>query len=140
MERCLDGLRGVIPTTVAVKQEIDSRLSRFSLDPDLIAAAFDNLVRNAVEAMPNGGSLLVSATQRQDGGLALIISDTGQGMGPGEAERVFQEFYTTKAQGSGLGLAFVRRIVENHHGRVELTSAPGEGTRVTLILPREEAP
>ncbi len=138
IERCLEGLKGVIPTSIAVKRQVDARLSRFMLDPDLIAAAFDNLVRNAVEAMPEGGSLVVSATQRQDGGLALEVADNGQGMSPGEAERVFQEFYTTKAKGSGLGLAFVRRIVENHRGRVELTSAPGEGTRVTLILPSGE--
>lgn len=138
IDRCLDGLGGVIPATIAVKREIDARLSRFMLDPDLIGAAFDNIVRNAVEAMPNGGSLVVSATKRQDGGLALMIADSGQGMSPGEAERVFQEFYTTKAQGSGLGLAFVRRIVENHRGRVELSSTPGAGTRITLILPRGE--
>lgn len=134
----VDALRAVIPNTVRVEIDAENVPARFSLDSDLIGVAFDNLVRNAVEAMPDGGTLTVCARSRPDGGLTLSVSDTGTGLSPVDAEQVFQEFYTTKAHGSGLGLAFVRRIVENHRGRVELESGLGRGTRVSMVLPRED--
>jgi signal transduction histidine kinase len=108
------------------------------LDPDLVANAVENLVRNAAEAMPQGGTLTVS-TGPEDGAQALTITvaDTGQGMDNRTRERAFDDFFTTKATGSGLGLAFVRRVAEAHGGRVSLTTKLGKGTLVRMHLPLE---
>ncbi|MDY7226830.1 sensor histidine kinase [Hyalangium rubrum] len=112
-------------------------------DYDLLANALENLVRNACEAMPQGGTLTVR-TQREavdDGaGVVLSVEDTGEGMDARTRERAFDEFFTTKASGSGLGLAFVRRVVEAHGGAVSLTSREGRGTIVHLRLPAQAAP
>jgi signal transduction histidine kinase len=67
--------------------------------------------------------------------VVLAVQDTGTGMDPGTLERALESFYTTRPEGSGLGLAFVRRVVEAHGGELSLTSAPGEGTLVTLRFP-----
>ncbi len=91
-------------------------------------------MRNALEAMPRGGVLTVR-TRTEDSGVVLSVEDTGEGMNARTRERAFDDFYTTKTTGSGLGLAFVRRVVEAHGGRVTLTSHEGRGTTVTLRLP-----
>ena len=67
--------------------------------------------------------------------IVVDVSDDGPGVPPELADRIFNPFFTTKAQGSGLGLAIVRKIVDAHDGRIDLRSAPGEGTRFTVTLP-----
>ena len=98
----------------------------------------ENLVRNAVEAMPAGGTLRVRTFRAERDARApigLAVEDTGHGMHARTRERAFDDFFTTKTTGSGLGLAFVRRIVHAHGGRVSLASQPGQGTRVDVVLP-----
>ncbi|MEL6195853.1 MAG: ATP-binding protein [Myxococcota bacterium] len=123
---------------VKIETEIAPSLSAFSLDPDLMRSVLENLIRNAVESMPEGGLVRVKAIPREHDGLELSVEDSGVGMNSGDIEQALAEFYTTKSGGSGLGLAFVRRIVENHGGRVEIESSPGVGTRVVLLLPAED--
>ncbi|MDC0713471.1 ATP-binding protein [Stigmatella sp. ncwal1] len=110
-------------------------------DHDLLANALENLVRNACEAMPRGGTLTVRTRREGPEGrsVVLCVEDTGEGMDARTRERAFDEFFTTKASGSGLGLAFVRRVVEAHGGEVSLTSREGHGTILLLRLPAQEA-
>jgi two-component system, NtrC family, sensor histidine kinase PilS len=103
-------------------------------DPAQLRQVLWNLLRNAAEAMPEGGEVGVSVTV-DGGGVELSVSDSGQGIAPEDQERIFEPFYTTKERGSGLGLATVHRIVHEHGGQVSIQSAPGKGTRVTVRLP-----
>ncbi|MCU0697115.1 MAG: ATP-binding protein [Myxococcaceae bacterium] len=118
--------------------ELVTRLSpdgpHAALDPELIASALENLVKNAYEAMPAGGTVTVSTAVRGPT-LSLAVKDTGQGMDARTREQAFGLFFTTKAQGSGLGLAFVQQIARAHGGEVTLESAEGVGTTVELRLP-----
>ncbi len=123
---------------VKVELALASDLPECDADGDLLGGALENLVRNAVEAMPEGGTLRLGT--RVDGAagqamLVLSVEDTGEGMDARRAERAFEDFFTTKATGSGLGLAFVRRVAVAHGGGVSLTSKVGQGTRVELRLP-----
>jgi two-component system, NtrC family, sensor histidine kinase HydH len=121
---------------LVIDTDLAEELPACALDRDLMAVALENIVRNAVEAMPEGGSL--TARTRVDGEagrLCIAIRDTGKGMDARELERAFDELFTTKVGGSGLGLAFVARVMEAHGGRARLESAPGAGTTVELELP-----
>jgi two-component system, NtrC family, sensor histidine kinase HydH len=123
---------------VAVTMQLDDNLPMWNADRDLLVCALENLVRNAAEAMPDGGTLTVrTAVAGRPSARSAVISveDSGCGMDARAAERAFDEFFTTKETGSGLGLAFVRRIVLAHGGQVKLRSKPGRGTTVTLWLP-----
>ena len=93
-----------------------------------------NLALNALEAMPTGGTLTVSA-QAEGGALALRLDDTGPGIPLGLRERIFEPFFTTKAQGSGLGLPLVHAVVAQHDGSLTVEDSPAGGARFTLRLP-----
>jgi two-component system NtrC family sensor kinase len=95
-----------------------------------------NLVINAIEAMPAGGTLTASARALEDGGVELEVTDTGQGIPPEILPRVLDPFFTTKEKGTGLGLSVVYGIVRRHGGRLDVASTPGQGTQVRLRLPR----
>ena len=97
-----------------------------------------NLCLNAVEAMPDGGELRVAAAVRA-GTLEVAVSDTGDGIGAGDLAHVFEPFFSTKPEGTGLGLALVHRIVQEHGGEIDARSAPGLGTTFTLTLPARHA-
>jgi two-component system, NtrC family, sensor histidine kinase HydH len=108
------------------------------VDGDLIASALENLVKNACEAMPTGGTLTLSTSTQDDGEhreAVIAVRDTGRGMDARAREQAFELFFTTKASGSGLGLAFVQQVVEAHGGQVVLTTREGQGTVVELLLP-----
>jgi signal transduction histidine kinase len=127
---------------VRVKTELARGLPELPADRALLCGALENLVRNAIEAMPEGGTVIVR-TAPGNGmpgtpWVTLSVEDTGDGMDARVAERAFDDFYTTKAQGSGLGLAFVRRVAEAHGGRVELSTHVGRGTTVRLELPSSQ--
>ncbi len=124
---------------VKISLDLDASVPEYELDPDLVAGALENLVRNAFEAMPDGGSLVVR-TRREisSAGIASVVvavSDTGEGMDARHAERAFDDFYTTKTSGSGLGLAFVRRVALAHGGDAALQSKRGAGTTVEMRFP-----
>jgi PAS domain S-box-containing protein len=104
------------------------------VDPGWLEQAVAQLLTNALQAMGHDG-VLTASTRRDGDHVLLAIADTGCGMSPETLERAFEPFYTTKVRGTGMGLPIVRTIVEAHRGRVEIESAPGRGTTVTLVLP-----
>jgi signal transduction histidine kinase len=110
------------------------------LDETSMRAVLMNLVLNAVQAMPGGG--LLSVQTDADGARVLVrITDTGTGMSNEQVEKVFEPFYTTKSKGLGLGMAYARKVVEQHEGTIRVESQQGLGTSVLIDLParRDEA-
>ena len=97
-----------------------------------------NLLLNAIQAIDGRGTITVELESDND--LATIsVSDTGRGIAPEHLPNIFRPFYTTKGNGTGLGLSLARRIVEEHHGRIETTSAVGAGTKFVVLLPFKRA-
>jgi signal transduction histidine kinase len=119
---------------VELRPHLDSDLPVVMLDKSLMRQALVNLCRNAIEAMPEGGSIdLLTRTRGED--VVLEIIDTGKGMDEKTRGQMFQAFFSTRSGGSGLGLPTVRKIVEAHHGRISCESEVGKGTRFTITLP-----
>ena len=121
--------------SIVCKLELAEDLPRLEADPELLHRAISNLVLNAMDAMPKGGTLSVG-TRQQPGQIILFVSDTGVGLTPEECERIFTPYYTSKTHGTGLGLAIVQSVVSDHHGRITVNSKPGEGTTFVIELPR----
>ncbi len=115
-----------------------SDLPDLHFDSDKIKQAFMNVVLNAMEAMPQGGTLTVSTFQQNEK-VCIRVIDTGIGIPEDDIEHLFEPFFTRKSKGTGLGLANVKRIVEEHGGTVEIESVSGEGTTVSLWLPSENS-
>lgn len=104
------------------------------LDVDRMQQALLNVLLNAIQAMPGGGTLTASVVRPRDR-LEYRIRDTGTGIRPEDAARIFDPYFTTRGKGTGLGLPLVQKIVEAHGGRVRVASEPGQGTEVILELP-----
>jgi signal transduction histidine kinase len=105
-------------------------------DERLLKQAVLNLILNAVQAMPNGGELILSVNEADDEAVIDVI-DTGSGIEPEAISRIFDAYYSTKKSGTGLGLAMTRRIAEEHGGRVTVASEVGKGSNFALHLPKE---
>ncbi len=114
---------------------------RLLVDPTKLRQALLNLLSNAVKFTPEGGHVEVTAVMKGDGGLAISVSDSGMGISPEEIPQALTPFERLKAaeniEGTGLGLPLAKELIELHGGRLELSSQPGRGTRVTLHLPAE---
>lgn len=119
---------------VEIVRYLDPDLPSILLNAETLQAALVNLVKNALEAMPDGGQLTVR-TRITRQGVALDLIDTGVGMDERTAMRMFEPFFTTKSGGSGLGLPTARRIIEAHGGRIGVHSEVGVGTQFTLEFP-----
>jgi signal transduction histidine kinase len=104
------------------------------VDPDMIRRAALNLVVNAVDAMPNGGELRVSAGPAADGRYSFVVKDTGVGIDELDQARIFEPYFTTKASGLGLGLILTKKIIDAHGGEIRVESEPGKGTRIEVLL------
>jgi two-component system, NtrC family, nitrogen regulation sensor histidine kinase NtrY len=104
-------------------------------DPELLHRALSNLVLNAMDAMPDGGSLTLSAQARQED-VEIRVEDSGAGLTPEECERLFTPYYTTKEHGTGLGLAIVQSVVADHNGAIAVESREGGGATFVITLPR----
>jgi two-component system sensor histidine kinase PilS (NtrC family) len=108
-------------------------------DRDQLRGVLWNLVRNAWEAGEED-LVRVRVQERTDGRVELIVADRGEGISPEQLKHVFEPFFTTKESGTGLGLATVHRIVQEHGGSVQITTDRGQGTTLTIVLPRQETP
>jgi nitrogen fixation/metabolism regulation signal transduction histidine kinase len=106
-------------------------------DPELLHKAFQNLVLNALDAMPAGGTLTFRTTETRSG-IRIEVADTGKGLSAEECARLFTPYYTTKVQGTGLGLAIVQSVVSDHRGTISVTSEEGHGTKFRIELPRRQ--
>ena len=138
LQETLDFLKHEIrDRDVLVEVELPDGLPAIPLDRQQIRQAFFNIIRNAIQAMTNGGLLKIGARMSEQF-LAITFKDTGPGITPERLANMFEPFNTTKAEGSGLGLMIVQRIVRDHGGQMEIHSEPRAGTTFTLFLPREE--
>ena len=114
--------------------ELPAALPLVMLDPVAFRQAILNLFVNARQAMPMGGELIVRV-RREGNFVELTITDTGVGMRPEDLERCFEVYYSTKREGTGLGLSTTKRIVEEHGGRIHVISEVGRGTSFSIVLP-----
>jgi signal transduction histidine kinase len=123
-----------------LKLEMDVAAEAMPLeaDPELLHRALSNLVLNAMDAMPNGGTIKISAHGKGEQ-VEIRVADTGEGLTPEECERLFTPYYTTKQHGTGLGLAIVQSVIADHAGTIAVESKRGAGATFIITLPRAEA-
>ncbi|MGC3973764.1 MAG: ATP-binding protein [Nitrospira sp.] len=129
------------PDSIEVRCQVHPIVPRLWCDGPKMKQVLLNLVLNAVQAMPNGGMLTLTACPappeiQELPAVHVTVSDTGTGIPAELQSRVFDPFFTTKDQGTGLGLAIVHALVEAHHGRIDVESSPGQGTSFLITLPR----
>jgi len=129
-------LRGLAGPGVALRTELGPSEAVVHADRDQLELMLLNLATNAVDVMGGSGRLTLALAPAGPGRVALVVRDSGPGIPAGDRERIFEAFYTTKEQGTGLGLASVRSTVQEHGGTVEVSSAPGEGAEFRIVLPR----
>jgi two-component system, NtrC family, nitrogen regulation sensor histidine kinase NtrY len=132
---------GTSSSPVTPVLDLDGKVGTIEADPDLLHRVVQNLVLNALDAMPGGGTLTLR-TRRLDGsqpGVRFEVSDTGTGLTREECERLFTPYYTTKQHGTGLGLAIVQSVVSDHGGKISVESEPGRGTTFCIDLPSQGA-
>jgi signal transduction histidine kinase len=122
-------------TGITCRADTPDAVPELRADPALLRQALLNLALNACQAMPDGGRLTMGAQLMKDRRLALTVEDTGAGISADKLDRIFDLYYTTKAQGSGIGLSIVYRIVQLHGGEIEVQSTEGRGTQFRLLLP-----
>ena len=118
---------------IETKLQLASEVVDVQADSEQLRRALRNLVLNALDAMPQGGTLTIR-TARHDGKVAIEVSDTGEGLTPEECDRLFTPYYTTKQHGTGLGLAIVQSVVSDHKGTIIVHSEPGKGTTFRIEL------
>ncbi|MDZ4185162.1 MAG: ATP-binding protein, partial [Desulfuromonadales bacterium] len=146
--------RCAIPENVALQTNVPDTLPRLKVDPLQIGQVLTNFITNAVQAMPNGGTLRVAARLvgappcgcPEAGGhgepplqdfIAIAVTDSGEGITAENMKKLFQPLFTTKAKGIGLGLVVCKNLVEANNGRIEVESEPAKGTTFTVLLPIE---
>jgi signal transduction histidine kinase len=119
---------------ISVRTELAEALPEISADPDLLHRALQNLVLNAIDAMPQGGALTIRTATLGDR-IEISVTDTGSGLTPEECGRLFTPYYTTKQHGTGLGLAIVQSVVSDHGGKISVESTKEKGTTFRIELP-----
>jgi hypothetical protein len=114
--------------------DLDRSIPEVNIDENQVTQVLHNLIRNAADSMPHGGALGIKTGR--DGDLVfLTITDSGAGIPPDVLEQIFEPFYTTKPDGTGLGLAVSKKIIDDHGGRIEVQSQVGKGTTFRILLP-----
>jgi signal transduction histidine kinase len=132
--------RIAVPENVEVVSQLDGTLPIILADPDQLGQVFGNIILNAVQAMPQGGQLVVKTSEVSEKlpkseWVAVSFTDTGVGISEESLGKLFEPLFTTKAKGVGLGLAVTKALVEGHGGTIEVKSEVGVGTTFTVRLP-----
>ena len=153
-------LYSAMPETVSMQSNLDPSIPVIDADPQQLGQVFQNLIKNAVEAMHEGGKLsvhtysipgnMIHSEEHKQGAagqmkhaagnhrwICVQLADTGVGMSEEVRASLFKPYFTTKDKGTGLGMAIVERIVREHDGQIDVQSEPGEGTRITVSLPEQ---
>lgn len=123
---------------VELVRHLDPTLPMIMADPSQVQQVILNLLLNAMEATPAGGTITVNTRPGRGGTVEMVVADTGKGMSEEACARAFDPFYTTRPKGSGLGLAITKRLVEQHQGEITMVSVAAQGTTVAITLPIEQ--
>jgi signal transduction histidine kinase len=126
--------------SLSIHTELATDLPKINADRVQLQQVFMNLMLNAIDAMnemSNGGKLTIKSQQNPDEQLQISVSDTGVGLHPESADKIFEAFFTTKPQGTGMGLSISRSIIESHGGRLWATINPERGTTFHFTLPTD---
>ena len=123
---------------ISFTTELSEEPMPVNVDTELIHRALSNLVLNAMDAMPNGGRLAISAAPHENQ-VEIRVSDTGEGLSPEECARLFTPYYTTKQHGTGLGLAIVQSVIADHFGTIAVESSPANGATFIITLPKAQS-
>jgi len=124
--------------SIATEFFLSDSLPEIDADPDLLHRAFQNLVLNALDAMPAGGTITLKSSDAGES-VRIEVADTGKGLTPEECSRLFTPYYTTKQLGTGLGLAIVQSVVSDHHGSISVSSEEGRGAAFRIDLPKRQS-
>jgi len=124
---------------IKIVEKLDPLLPVIQADSVQISQVLVNLITNAIHALSDGGKITV-ITKRNKADISIIVSDTGSGMSNDVKRNIFQPFFTTKpvGQGTGLGLSVVQGIVEEHNGKILVSSVPGKGSKFEIVLPLKQ--
>jgi signal transduction histidine kinase len=134
LETVIEPYRPGVAGRIRIDVTVSPGLPKLWIDRMLVARALTNLIENAIQAMPGGGTLAIAASPAS-AGIAIVLRDSGTGMEPEAVRRAFEPYFSTKTAGSGLGLANARRNVEACGGAIEISSTSGAGTTMTVTLP-----
>ncbi len=129
--------KATVPEKIKISSDLDPDIC-INGDYDLMLAAISNLLRNAIDAIEDEGRVKIE-TGEDDDHIYIAIQDSGIGIEAPDLDTIFNPFYSRKNQGIGLGLAYVKKIVELHNGRIEVQSEPGKGTEFTILIPKSVA-
>jgi len=124
--------------SIATEFFLSESLPEIDADPDLLHRAFQNLLLNALDAMPAGGTITLKSSDAGES-VRIEVADTGKGLTPEECSRLFTPYYTTKQLGTGLGLAIVQSVVSDHHGAISVSSEEGRGAAFRIDLPKRQS-
>jgi len=126
-----------IQVKVSEKVEFETIIKtnkKIRVDKSKFIRVFNNLLKNAIEAMPNGGKITIIVEEKQSN-ISLEVIDTGLGIPEEKLNNIFRPFQTTKAQGMGLGLSFCKHTIEAHGGKISVKSEQGKGTTFSITIP-----
>jgi signal transduction histidine kinase len=119
---------------ISLDMQLSNEISKANVDEHQINQAIVNLINNAIQAIPKKGEIILK-TEKSENGILITIMDTGIGIPDEEKEKVFEPFFTKKQRGTGLGLAVVKKIMDNHNGEIKITDRERGGTAFSLLLP-----
>ncbi|MEJ2492404.1 MAG: ATP-binding protein, partial [Desulfuromonadales bacterium] len=126
---------GINGHKITFLSELSDNLPRVEADSSQLQQIFLNILLNAIDAIETEGTITVQTAIEENDRIRIEIIDTGKGMSEASLEKIFSPFFTTKSKGNGLGLSICKRLIEQHHGTIEVTSQPDQGTRFTITLP-----
>lgn len=128
------------PPHIEVMRQLSPENPWVNIDTEEMKQAVRNIIGNGIEVMPQSGAITVATSRTADGLVQIAISDAGPGIPQDVLEKIFAPFFTTKARGTGLGLAVVKKVIDRHKGKVEVESVVGKGTTFKLLLPAYTPP